>query len=89
MDSIISFIKHNVTIESACLLLGIEGSLDENIRCPNKEGHKHGDRNPSMHIYKKTNSFHCFGCDIDGDVLDLVCLVKDIDVSDAIRFLKR
>ena len=32
----------------------------------------HEDRHPSFHVYTDTNSWHCFGCDKGGSVIDLV-----------------
>lgn len=32
----------------------------------------HGEKTPSLHIYKKTNTFHCFGCQKSGDSVKFV-----------------
>lgn len=42
-----------------------------------QRGHKtkcpfHGDSRASLHLYKDTNSFFCFGCQAAGDTIDLV-----------------
>ncbi len=31
----------------------------------------HEDRGPSMSVYTESGRFHCFGCGLDGDVVDL------------------
>ena len=36
------------------------------IRCPNTEGHMHGDQNPSGTYYKDTGFYLCGGCGIQG-----------------------
>lgn len=37
------------------------------IRCP-----FHKEKTPSLKIYPKTNSWHCFGCGAGGDIIDFV-----------------
>lgn len=44
-----------------------------NVSCP-----FHGaDKNPSMHLYTKDNSFHCFACGEHGSTIDFVMKIKN------------
>jgi DNA primase len=47
----------------------------------------HGDTNPSLVIYEKTNSFYCFGCNVGGDVIEFIEQVEGIKFSEAIQKL--
>lgn len=42
----------------------------------------HGDTDPSLVLYPKTQSFYCFGCQKAGDVLDLVAKVEGVPLSE-------
>lgn len=42
------------------------------VSCFNKHGHANGDRNPSMSINTSLNVYKCFGCEIQGDVIDMI-----------------
>ncbi|PGE98892.1 hypothetical protein COF51_06905 [Bacillus pseudomycoides] len=57
------------------------------VRCP-----FHNDGSPSMAIYPNTNTFKCFtGCNDGrvGDVIDVVRLVNNVDVKEAIIILAK
>ncbi len=43
----------------------------------------HGDRHPSMKVYPKTNSYHCFACNETGDIFDLVQKMENCSFKDA------
>lgn len=47
----------------------------------------HTEKTASFHIYRKTNSFYCFGCNVGGDVIHLVKLIYGLDFQGAIKFL--
>lgn len=47
----------------------------------------HDDRNPSMHIYKDTNTFFCFTCSAAGTVIDIVMKLWGLDFVGAVRRL--
>jgi len=53
------------------------------IRCPNHQAHKHGDRNPSAYISESGWSWHCYGCQVGGTVLDLVMAAQGLSRTDA------
>ena len=57
-------VKENVTARQAAEMYGIRVNRNGMASCP-----FHNDRHPSMKVDKR---FHCFGCQADGDVIDLV-----------------
>lgn len=46
----------------------------------------HPDKNPSLVLYKD-QTFHCYGCQAHGDVIDFVAKSQGLDIGEAIRFL--
>ena len=56
-------VKENVTARQAAEMYGIRVNRNSMACCP-----FHDDRHPSMKVDKR---FHCFGCQADGDVIDL------------------
>ena len=57
-------VKENVTARQAAEMYGIRVNRNGMACCP-----FHDDRHPSMKVDKR---FHCFGCQADGDVINLV-----------------
>jgi hypothetical protein len=57
-------------------------NFKRNICCP-----FHPDRKPSFKIYKKTNTFHCFGCGAHGSPIDFVMRFQNCDFKEAVRIL--
>lgn len=49
----------------------------------------HPDKNPSFYINPEKNLFHCFGCNLGGDVIKFVMLAKKLSFKQAVNFLKR
>ena len=47
----------------------------------------HEDRAPSFSVYPDTQSFHCFGCAADGDVIDFVRRVRQVGFREALDVL--
>lgn len=47
----------------------------------------HNDHAPSLVLYKRNNTFHCFACGADGDIIALTMKLKDIDFIRAAKFL--
>jgi hypothetical protein len=48
----------------------------------------HTEKTPSFVIYPD-NSFHCFGCEANGDAIEFVKLLKDCSFSDAVAQMTR
>lgn len=52
-------------------------------RCP-----FHEDRNPSASVHPVEGKFHCFSCDVTGDVIDLAMHhLKTTDLKEAVTWL--
>lgn len=49
----------------------------------------HEDHNPSAQVEMMENRFRCFGCDVQGDIVDIVQQVELLaDVREAKRYLE-
>ena len=60
---------------------------EDKIICPFIQ-HKNGkEKSPSFKIYDQTNSFHCFGCQRSGSVIDFLHYYEGISKLDAINKL--
>ncbi|PCJ53004.1 MAG: hypothetical protein COA79_23120 [Planctomycetota bacterium] len=55
--------------------------------CFNSSAHSNGDRTPSLSFDLETNRFKCFGCNISGDVIDLVATYKSVNFKSAVEYL--
>jgi hypothetical protein len=53
-------------------------------RCP-----FHDDRSPSLVVYRKSNTFHCFGCQAHGDSIDFVMRKDGVSFKEAVHELAR
>lgn len=49
----------------------------------------HSDRDPSLAIYKETQSFYCFGCGKGGDVFNFVMLKENMNFLEALYYLAK
>jgi DNA primase len=47
----------------------------------------HGEKTPSFHVNREKGFFHCFGCDVGGDVFKFLELHEKIGFADAIKLL--
>ena len=68
--------------------MGLEVFDNRMIRCWHPELHHHGDRTPSVGIYRQYNKVKCFGC--EGKLLgpiDLVVDVRECNLAEAIRWI--
>lgn len=50
-------------------------------------GHFSGDRNPSASINLSTGYYKCFGCDLEGDAVDLLMQEEGLDFKGALAKL--
>lgn len=83
MSHAFELVKECVDIVNAAEKLGIEVNRFGKARCP-----WHPDDTPSLSFYDHNRRFHCFGgCDLDGDVIDLVCRQLGVSKLDAVRWL--
>lgn len=49
----------------------------------------HNEKTPSFKYYPATNTGHCFGCNQNADVIDIVQKLKDCSFTDALTILKK
>ena len=47
----------------------------------------HKEKTPSFKIYPETNSFHCFGCNAGGDIINLAELILNCNPLEASRYI--
>ena len=73
-----------IPIQDVFKRLNIPGSNGK-YHCINPE---HADRHPSLILFSKTNSFHCFSCQLTGDVITAYMLVMKTDFKGALELLK-
>lgn len=46
------------------------------------------DRRPSFNVYKDENTYHCFGCQTHGSVIDFVMAIERLDFEEAVETLR-
>ena len=57
-------------------------------RCLRPEAHAHGDRTPSLSLFRDRNTFRCWVCpDVRGDVIQLVETARGVSHAEAVRYL--
>lgn len=54
------------------------------VKCP-----FHDDRNPSLYVYKETESFYCFGCGKGGNIISFVSLEQGLEFYEVLKYLKQ
>jgi hypothetical protein len=83
----VEFIKTRIPVADVAVALGLEVRGDM-ARCWRTENHQHGDRTPSMGIYRKRNLIRCFVCDDRAySAIDLVQKVLGLDTRAAINWI--
>jgi CHC2 zinc finger len=48
----------------------------------------HEEKHTSFYIYPKTNTFHCFGCQENGDIIKLTMHLNDATFQEAVKMLQ-
>jgi len=51
---------------------------EQPIRCPNQDGHSHGDRRPSCSLNLGKGVLYCQGCGLSGDAYSVVMQIENI-----------
>lgn len=65
-------------INSYGIQLTNAGSGKLKCKCP-----FHNDKTPSLIVYRETNSFHCFGCGVSGDIYKFVMEIENVSFKEA------
>lgn len=84
MDDLILKIKEKINIKDIAeeyLELKLKGKHYVGL-CP-----FHDEKTLSFTVYPKSNSFYCFGCGTEGDVIDFVSKINGISYTNAIEML--
>ena len=74
-NNLFEIVKLNITARQAAEAYGFRPNRSSMICCP-----FHADRNPSM---KVDSRFHCFGCGVDGDVIDFAAKLFQLSLQQA------
>ena len=72
-------IKAGLSIMSVLHHYGLKTDKHDMLVCP-----FHEDKSPSLKIYTKTNTFHCFGCGATGDGIQFIELFSKLTKHEAI-----
>lgn len=72
-----------VPIKDVAMRLGLDVK-GHRTRCVSRD---HRDDNPSLSFDRRLNRFKCFGCELSGDVLDLVQIVMGMPLEEANAWL--
>jgi len=75
----ITEIKNRLSIETVLDHYHLKPDKHHQLCCP-----FHEDKTPSFTIYPKTNTFHCFGCGKNGDVIEFIQLKENTTKHEAI-----
>lgn len=78
----IARVKQRADILDVCERLGLIPNRSSFICCP-----MHGEKTPSLKIYTNSDTWHCFGCGANGDVIDLVGGFYQVDNKQALKIL--
>ena len=73
-------IKQLVSINDVLNHYGYQADRKGYMSCP-----FHNEKTASLKIYSESNSFHCFGCGANGDVIKFVMLLYSIDFMQAVK----
>ncbi len=72
-------IKQRLSIETVLKHYGLQANRNHMLKCP-----FHEEKEPSLKIYPQTNTFNCFGCKANGDVIEFIQLKENISKHEAI-----
>ena len=73
---------NSINVSDVAYSLGLQKQSNGHYKCFNPD---HKDDTPSLSINEK--GFHCFGCEISGNAIDLVMLYKRYNQEDAEKYL--
>jgi len=73
-------IKQCLSIQTVLKHYNLQADKNGMLKCP-----FHEDDKPSLKIYSNTNTFNCFGCDANGDVIEFIQRKEDCNKHEAIK----
>jgi DNA primase len=76
-------IKQRLSLFKVLHHYGLKPDKHDMLVCP-----FHEDKSPSLKIYTKTNTFHCFGCSATGDGIQFIELFEKLSKHEAIEKAK-
>jgi DNA primase len=76
-------IKQRLSLFKVLHHYGLKPDKNDMLVCP-----FHEDKSPSLKIYTKTNTFHCFGCGATGDGIQFIELFSKLSKHEAIEKAK-
>ena len=80
--------KRALSITAVAERLGLE-PVHGKFRCFHPTRHAHGDRTPSVSLSEERGLFRCWVCpDFKGDVIQLVCDIRNCEFLDAVQWLR-
>jgi len=77
-------IKERITIEMLCSKAGLEINKSGFVKSPTRN-----EKNASVKIYSRTNSFYDYGSSTGGSVVDFYMLIYNVDLQTALRDLSQ
>jgi DNA primase len=80
-----NWIKDNASFETIChrYKVALQGTGDQRkAHCP-----FHNDRRPSLQVNLDKRVFHCFGCNVSGNILDFVMRLEECGIREAAKFV--
>ena len=77
-------IKRQLPIKTVLESYNLSPDRNGMLHCP-----FHDDKTPSLKIYEKTNTFHCFGCGATGDQIEFIQKFEKITKHQAIMKAKK
>jgi len=72
-------IKQRLSILAVMQHYGLKPNKHDMLCCP-----FHEEKKPSLKVYPKTDTFHCFGCGKTGDVIEFIQLKENVNKHEAI-----
>lgn len=73
-------IKQYLSIYTVLKHYGLQADRNHMLKCP-----FHEDDKPSMKIYSETNTFNCFGCGANGDVIEFIQKKEECSKHEALK----
>ena len=82
LSRVFELIKQNIDIVDVAKMCGIAVNRSNKAICP-----WHNEQTPSLSFYDHNQRFHCFGCGLDGDVIDLFSRMNNQSPIESVRKL--